>query len=165
MKKNLIFYLGPAVFFIVGMGMLIAGYNAEPGSLTDDGYPLNYFFYFMGGSFILLPIVSMIIITFFFTRKANKINDLKTTGIKGKARVLGMQRTGMSLNNIPQVILQLRITTDIGEQFPASYKECIDPLYYNLITPEKDLIVYVNRDNKKEVYLDLEAEWARLAER
>ncbi len=164
MKKNPVFYLLPAIFFVVGLGMVIAGYNAAPGSLTDDGYPLNYFFYFMGGSFILLPLILTVIISVFFSRKAGKIEDLKKNGIKGKARVLSVQRTGMSINDIPQVILQLRITTDPDEQFLVNYKECIDPLYYNLITPEKDLVVFINQNNKKEVYLDLEAEWGRLAE-
>ena len=164
MKRNLAFYLVPLIFFIVGSGMLIAGYNAAPGSLTDDGYPLNNFFYFMGGFFILFPLLLTLCISFFYRRNAGKISYLKVQGIKGKARVLGIERTGTSINDIPQVILKLKITTDLGEQFLVDYKKCIDPVYYSLITPERDLPVFVHPENKKEVYLDLEAAWANLAE-
>lgn len=164
MKKNPAFYLVPFIFFIVGSGMLIAGYNAAPGSLTDDGYPLNHFFYFMGGFFILFPLLLTFFISFFYRRNASKVSYLKAQGIKGKARVLGIERTGTSINDIPQVILKLKITTDLGEQFLVDYKKCIDPVYYSLITPERDLPVFVHPENKKEVYLDLEAAWANLAE-
>lgn len=164
MKKNLAFYLVPLIFLIVGSGMLIAGYQAAPGSLTDDGYPLNYFFYTMGGFFILFPLLLTLGISFFYRRSAGKVSYLKTQGIKGKARVLGIERTGTSINDIPQVILKLKITTDLGEQFLVDYKKCIDPVYYSLITPERDLPVFVHPENKKEVYLDLEAAWAKLAE-
>ncbi|GAB0157451.1 hypothetical protein CHRYSEOSP005_27270 [Chryseobacterium sp. Alg-005] len=163
MKKQPVFYILPVIFSIVGIGMLIGGYTAAPGSLTDDGYPLNYFLYAMGGFFILFPLALTGLMGYFSRRNIQNIADLKSRGIRGKARVMNIQRTGVSINDIPQVILQLRITTDTGEQFVVNYKKCIDPIYYNLITPEKDLSVFVNRENKNEVYLDLEAEWAKLA--
>lgn len=165
MKNNPVIYLLPIIFSIVGLGMLIGGYTAAPGSLTDDGYPLNYFLYAMGSFFIIFPMALAAFMARFSRRNAQNVADLKAKGLKGKARVLSIQRTGLSINDIPQVILQLRITTDLGEQFTVDYKKCIDPIFYNLITPERDLLVYISRDNKKEVYLDLEAEWARLAEK
>lgn len=163
MKNNPVLYILPVIFSIVGLGMLIGGYTAAPGSLTDDGYPLNYFLYTMGGFFILFPVALTAIIWYFNRNNVQKMADLKANGLKGKARVLTIQRTGVSINNIPQVILQLSITTDSGQQFTVDYKKCIDPFYYNLITPERELTVYISRENKQEVYLDLEAEWTRLA--
>ncbi|RKS97948.1 hypothetical protein [Chryseobacterium defluvii] len=163
MKNNPVFYIIPIIFSLVGIGMLLGGYFAPPGSLTDDGYPLNYFLYAMGAFFIIFPNLLIIIIGYFGRQNAQNIAGLKANGLKGKARVMHMRRTGVSINDIPQVVLQLRITTDMGEQFTVDYKKCIDPLYYNLITPDRDLMVYINRENKKEVYLDLETEWARLA--
>ncbi|UOU97776.1 hypothetical protein MUU74_14905 [Chryseobacterium daecheongense] len=164
MKNNPVMYILPIIFSVVGLGMLIGGYTADPGSLTDDGYPLNYFLYAMGSFFIIFPIALVAFMTYSSRRHSQNVIDLKAKGLKGKARVLSVQRTGLSINDIPQVILQLHITTDLGEQFTVDYKKCIDPFFYNLITPERDLLVYINRDNKKEVYLDLEAEWSKLAE-
>ncbi len=164
MKKNTaVFNLLQIVFSLVGAGMLIAGYFAAPGSVTDDGYPLNYFFYGMGTFFIIWPLILFGIIKLYYKRVAQKVQYLKEHGIKGKARVLNMRRTGVSINRVPQVILDLNIETDLGEQLQASYKKCIDPIYYNLIRPDGSLPVYVNPSNRKEVYVDFEAEWARLS--
>lgn len=163
MKNNFVSVLLLGIFTLVGLGMLIAGYFAAPGSLTDDGYPLNYFFYCMGGFFILLPLVLFGVLGYFFRRSAQKVGYLKTHGIKGKARVMGMRRTGLTVNDVPQVILDLKISTDLGEQFQTAYKKCIDPIYYNLIQPDRDLNVYIHPANRNEVYIDFQEEWARQA--
>jgi hypothetical protein len=162
--KN-IFVINPLqiIFILVGAGMLIAGYFAAPGSLTDDGYPLNIFFYCMGGFFIIFPLILFGLINRSANRSAEKIAYLKEHGIKGKARVLHMRRTGLTINDVPQVVLDLNITTDLGEQFPGSYKKCIDPIYYSLIRPDADLIVYVDPANKEKVFVDFEEAWAKLA--
>jgi hypothetical protein len=77
--------------------------------------------------------------------------------------VLHMQRTGLTINDVPQVVLDLNITTDLGEQFQASYKKCIDPIYYSLIRPDADLIAYVDPADKGKVYVDFEESWVKLA--
>ncbi len=164
-RSNLVFNLLQIIFTLVGAGMLVAGYFSAPGSLTGDGYPLNYFFYGMGTFFIVWPIILFGTIKFFYRRSAQKVTYLREHGIKGKARVLNMRRTGVSINRVPQVILDLDITTDLGEQILVPYKKCIDPIYYTLIKPDADLTVLINPTNKKEVYVDFEAEWARLAGR
>lgn len=153
------------IFTLVGAGMLIAGYFAAPGSLTDDGYPLNIFFYCMGGFFIVFPMILFGILSRSANRAAEEIAYLKEHGLKGKARVLHMRRTGLTVNDVPQVVLDLNITTDLGEQFSASYKKCIDPIYYSLIRPDADLIVYADPANKEKVYVDFEEAWAKLANR
>jgi hypothetical protein len=151
------------IFTLVGAGMLIAGYFAAPGSLTDDGYPLNIFFYCMGGFFIIFPLILFGVINRFYNRSAKRVVYLKEHGIKGKAHVLHMQRTGLTINDVPQVVLDLNITTDLGEQFQASYKKCIDPIYYSLIRPDADLIAYVDPADKGKVYVDFEESWVKLA--
>jgi hypothetical protein len=159
MKNNSVSVLLQGIFMLVGLSLLIAGYFAAPGSLTDDGYPLNYFFYCMGGFFILWPLVLFGAIRYFYRRSARKAAYLKAQGIKGKARVTGMSRTGLTVNNVPQIILHLDVSTDLGEQFQTTYKKCIDPIYYNLIQPDRDLNVYIHPVNKKEVYVDFQEEW------
>jgi hypothetical protein len=163
MKNNFAFNPLQIIFTLVGAGMLIAGYFSAPGSLTDDGYPLNIFFYCMGSFFIILPLVLFGLINRYSNRAAKRITYLKEQGIKGKGRVLHMRRTGLTVNDVPQVILDLNITTDLGEHFSASYKKCIDPIYYSLIRPDTDLLVYVDPSDKEKVYVDFEEAWAKLA--
>lgn len=49
--NHILFLLGPAIFIVVGVGFLVASAMAPPGSLTDDGYPLDTFFLIMGAVF------------------------------------------------------------------------------------------------------------------
>lgn len=161
MKNNFVLNLIQGIFTLVGAGMLIAGYNASPGSLTDDGFPLDKFFYGMGAFFIIWPIILFGFIKYFYRRSAEKIEHLINNGIKGKARVLQMHRTGVSINRVPQVILDLDIKTDLGEKLQVSYKKCVEPIYYSLIRPDVDLPVYIDPNNKKSVHIDFQEAWMK----
>ena len=117
----------------------------------------------MGGFFIVLPIILFGTIKYFYRRAAEKMAYLKANGIKCMARVVAFHRTNIIINRIPQMVLDLSIKTNLGEQFQVSYKKCIDPLYYNLLRPDADLPVYVDPVNRKSLYVDFEEAWARLS--
>ena len=163
MKNYFVLNLIQVIFTLVGAGMLVAGYFTAPTALTGDGFRLNYFFYAMGSFFIIWPLILFGTIRYFYRRAAEKIAYLKANGIKGTARVVKFHRTNISINKIPQMILDLTIKTNLGEQFQASYKKCIDPLYYNLMRPDADLPVYIDPANRKSLYVDFEEAWTKLA--
>lgn len=163
MKKNIASIIVPVVFTIVGLGFLIAGFTADPSALTDDGYKLSSFFYVMGSFFIVWPIVIFGGIIFFYRRAAAKVEDLKANGIKGKARVLSMRNTGVRINHVPQVILELDVTTEMGEKLQVNYKKCIEQMYYSILRPDVDLIVLVDPNNKQKVHVDFDATWRKMA--
>jgi hypothetical protein len=159
MKNSFVFNLLQVIFTLVGAGMLAAGYFAVPGSLTDDGFPLDTFFYAMGAFFIIWPLILFGTIRYFYRRAAEKIAYLKANGIKGTAKVVSFHRTNIYINKIPQLVLDLAIKTSLGEQFQTSYKKCVDPIYYKLIQPTVDLPVYVDPANRKSLYIDFEEAW------
>jgi len=163
MRKNFVFNLVQGIFTVVGIGFIVAGYNVPDGSLTDDGFALDKFFYAMGAFFIIWPVILFGTIKYFIKRSVQKIDDLKANGIKGKARVLKMERTNLRINHVQQVILELDIKTDMGEKLRASYKKCVDPIYYSLIRPDADLPVYIDPNNKQNVYIDFEEAWSKAA--
>lgn len=161
MKKNFAVTLIQIIFTLVGAGMLVAGYMAAPDALTDDGFSLKKFFYMMGAFFIVWPILLFGVIRFFIKKSADNIANLKANGIKGKARILGMQQTGVRINHVPQVKLQLDIKTDMGERFQADYKKCVPQMYYNLFKPEAEFPVYIDPINRSKVHVDFEEAWAK----
>ena len=95
MKNKFAFNPLQIIFTLVGAGMLIAGYFAAPGSLTDDGYPLNIFFYCMGGFFIIFPLVLFGVINRFYNRAAKRVAYLKEHGIKGKPGCFTCKEPGL----------------------------------------------------------------------
>src|SRR5690349_6760002 len=48
--RNLLL-IGPVIFAIIGLAMLLAGIIAPADAKTDDGYPLDTFLMLMGGGF------------------------------------------------------------------------------------------------------------------
>lgn len=159
MRNKWIFLLLNGIFSIVGVAMLLGGYFAPDGSLTDDGYPLNYFLYTMGGFFILFPLLLTLGISAAYKRVDNRINFLKTQGIQGTARVMRFNTTGMYLNRVPQLAMQLWVKTSLGEEYQARYKQCIHPIYYQYLAPDKDIPVYIDPADKNKLYLDVEQLW------
>ncbi len=161
MKNKFVFVLLQIIFSLVGIGMLIAGYLAAPGSLTDDGFPLNKFFYLMGAFFIIWPIVLFGTINFFTKRAAKNIEQLRANGIKGRTRILNMDQTGVRINHVPQVKMQLDIKTDMGERFQAGYKKCLPQMYYSLIKPDAEFTVYIDPNNRNKLFVDFDEAWAK----
>jgi hypothetical protein len=151
------------IFTLVGAGLITGGYFAAPGSRTDDGLPLNYFLYGLGGFFILFPLLLFGIIRYAIKRTAARQAWLMQNGIKGKARVLNMQQTHVYINRIPQVVLHLQVTTNLGETFETNYKKAIPLQYYNIINPDVDLPVYIDPANRTKLFVDFQGAWKKMA--
>jgi hypothetical protein len=94
----------------LGLGFLVAGYFVPADALTDDGFPLNNFLYFMGACFTLPSLLITIGILFFSGRQKKKVEDLLATGTQGTAMILGLEDTGMLINDNPRVKISLEVT-------------------------------------------------------
>lgn len=96
-------------FLVVGVAFLVAGYRASPSALTDDGYPLKTFFYVMGGFFLLLPMAILVGFALVGSAKRRKMENLMATGQQGEAEILGLEDTGVRINDNPRVRLLLEV--------------------------------------------------------
>jgi hypothetical protein len=144
-----LFFYG--IFFLVGCGLIIGGITADPTALTDDGHNLKTFFYFMGGFFLVFPLLIIGTIYFFIRRGQKRREYLLQHGQKGKATILGAERTGLSVNKIPQLLFQLRITTDLGETYDLRHKQLYDGLILGPVPTGKEVPVYIDPKNKQNV--------------
>jgi len=160
---NWVFNLVQIIFTLVGLGLITGGYFATPGSLTDDGYPLNTFLYALGAFFIVWPLLLFGVLRYFFKRAANREADLINNGIKGKARVLNMRGTGVYINRVPQMVMDLEVTTSLGERYQTTYKKTVPMQHYNIIRPDMDLPVYIDPNNRNKVFVDFQQAWMEIA--
>ena len=163
MKNTFVLNLIQIIFTLVGLGLIAGGYFASPGSLTDDGFPLNTFLYALGGFFVVFPLVLFGAIRYFFRRAAERQAWLIENGIKGKARVMNMHQTNVYINRVPQMMLNLQVTTNVGEQFETTYKKAIPMHYYNIIRPDVDLPVYIDPSDRTKMFVDFEKAWGDIA--
>ncbi len=95
--------------FIIGLGFLAAGYFAPPDALTDDGFPLNTFLYFMGACFLIPGLLSFLGVSAVRNRQGAKAAELMETGQQGNAQVLRLEDTGMRVNDNPRVTMLLEV--------------------------------------------------------
>lgn len=68
--SNKLWLITTAPLVIVGLGFII-GFMTTPKALTDDGYSLKTFYYFMGDAFIVFPVLGALGVYYYYKR----IND------------------------------------------------------------------------------------------
>ncbi|MBN1638581.1 MAG: hypothetical protein JW866_06430 [Ignavibacteriales bacterium] len=141
-------------FLILGTVFIILGFNAEPWELTDDGYPLDTFWFIMGGSFIFFSFAPLLIISIWNKRKIKKIQNLLDFGIRGTAKILDAVPTGTEINNIPMIRLNLEVSIPGREKYNVTHKELINPMYYPFYTPGKILNIIIDRDKPNVLMID-----------
>lgn len=161
--NNFVFNLLQIIFTLVGLGLIAGGYFATPYAKTDDGYSLKYFLYILGGFFIVWPLLLFGVIKYFIRRAAARQAWLVENGIKGKARVLNMRGTNVYINRVPQMMMDLQVTTELGETYETTYKKTVPMQYYNIIRPDLDLPVYIDPNNRNKLFVDFQQAWVDIA--
>ncbi len=96
-----IFIVTTVPFLVIGIGMIFFGFQASPEALTDDGYPLKEFLYFMGAAFVIFPLISTAGVIMYYKRINDRETNLFENGIKGEAEILNREQTGTYINELP----------------------------------------------------------------
>jgi hypothetical protein len=74
------------------------------------------------------------------------------TGMPGKAKVLGLAETGMTVNNSPQVLLTLEVTPDHTRRpYQVQTKQIISILHIPQFQPGARLLVRVDPNDPNQV--------------
>jgi hypothetical protein len=55
---------------VLGLIFLFSGFTASPEVVTEDGYPLQTFFFLLGGAFLIFPLVTTIG-TYLYYKRSN----------------------------------------------------------------------------------------------
>ncbi len=77
-------------------------------------------------------------------KKAANVQRVKTEGIPGQAQIVGLQQTGMYVNNQPQVVLQLQVTTAMHAPYAVTIKEVVPLIMIGRLTSGQPLPVKVD---------------------
>jgi uncharacterized Zn finger protein (UPF0148 family) len=137
--------LGSALGFALPIGFVIAGLTVDPGAQTDDGYPLNYFFYFMAACFGLVPALGLL----FAITGARRQRYMARHGIDGMAKLLELEKTNTKVNNNPLYKLKLEVYAEGLEAYELELTRAIAPEEAAAIKPGVSLRVRVDPKNPK----------------
>jgi len=151
--SNKLWLTTTAPLVIVGLGFIIFGFMTTPEALTDDGYSLKTFYYFMGGAFILFPVLGALGVYYYYKRINDREMFLINEGIRGEAEILSREQTGTYINEQPQVKFKLIITTPDSAPYEVEHKEIVNLLDMGSIPEGKKVPVVVHPDNPEDILL------------
>ncbi|HEV2882286.1 MAG TPA: hypothetical protein VGX24_13480 [Pyrinomonadaceae bacterium] len=116
-------------FLLISGFMFYSGWTADENALTDDGYNLKTFFFFMGATFLVIPLAGSLGILIWVMAKRKRIAELVATGKQGTAVILDLSDTGVTINDDPRVKLLLEIHIPNYQPYQAR-KTVTLPLIY-----------------------------------
>lgn len=107
---------------------------------------------------ILLFIAGFILLFYkiFFAPMLNA-SRLNKVGLPGKAKVLEVRDTGVTINNNPQVKLILEVKNNFGQTYTTQCRVLVSRINPWAYTPGMELPVKIDPKNEKNVVIDFEA--------
>jgi hypothetical protein len=81
---------------------------------------------------------------------------IKTTGVAGSARILGMRQTGVYMNEQPQIELNLEVTTSMQGPYQVVMKEYVPLMLLGTLSSGQPLPVKVDPANPNNVIIEWE---------
>lgn len=82
---------------------------------------------------------------------------LQKTGLPGKARILEVKDTGITINNNPQVKLILEVKNNFGQKYTAQYRALVSRINPNMFMPGMEVPVLIDPKNEQNVVIDYNA--------
>jgi len=138
-----------AVFGVIIIGFIVAGFLAPKDALTDDGYPLGLFFWGMAAIFLLSTAVPILVAVMSNRRRAVR----EASWLDAQAEILEVNDTGMLVNQQPRLAFRLRVQSPIHGTTEVEMKRVIPLSALASFRPGASIPVKVNPKNPKDVML------------
>ena len=132
--------IGGLIGLIVGVGAVVAT-GGSSGIYTGLGMLALF-----GGMFYLF--YRLIFKGMMNTSRLQKI------GIPGKARILEVRDTGVTINNSPQVKLILEVKNDLGQKYTTECRVLVSRINPGAYVPGMEVPVKIDPKNEKNVVID-----------
>ncbi|HTJ35977.1 MAG TPA: hypothetical protein VL738_22375 [Dactylosporangium sp.] len=144
----IVLYLVAALEGVLGVGFLSAG--------TAGVVPGASMTFSIVGTVLILGAVLLFMLGMRFARRAAMARYLRERGVLGTAQVLGARQTGVTLNDQPQVALDLRITAPGHGTYDASIKEFVPFIALGMLGSGRPLSVRVDAQDRQRILVDWE---------
>jgi hypothetical protein len=143
MKMNAGIWIG----LIGGLIGLIAGITAVVATAGSMGI-------YMGAGMLLLFGGMFYLLYRLFFKPLLNAGRLQKTGLPGKARILEVKDTGVTINNNPQVKLILEIKNSLGQKYTTQCRVLVSRINPGAYMPGMELPVKIDPRNEMNVALD-----------
>jgi hypothetical protein len=79
---------------------------------------------------------------------------LQKTGLPGKATILEVRDTGITINNNPQVKLMLEVKNSYGQKYNAQCRVLVSRINPNMFMPGMEIPVLIDPKNEQNIVID-----------
>ena len=132
--------IGGVIGLLVGVGAVIATAGSAGTYITIGVLA------FLGGMFYLFY-------RLFFKGMINTAR-LQKTGLSGKATILEIKDTGVTINNSPQVKLTLEVKNSLGQKYTTHCRVLVSRINPNAYLPGMEVPVKIDPKNDMNVVID-----------
>ncbi len=136
-------------FVLPAIGLIIAGFLVSPDALTDDGHPLKTLLFVMGGSFLLIDGAVMAGILLYNRRQTALFQE----GLDGTARILSIEGTGTTINDMPVMRIRLLVNDGYHPEREVVHKTSIPVWRLSKLEEGSTVSIKVDRGNPGRVML------------
>lgn len=137
------------VFGVLILGFIIAGFFVPDNAKTDDGFPLNYFFWMMGGMFLL----STGGIALWATLSNRRRAMIERTWLDASAEILEVSETGTYINNQPKLRFRMLVNSPVSGQCEVVHKQVIPLTSIPQYARGATITVKLNPNNPEDILL------------
>ena len=137
------------IFAVIVVGFIIAGFFVSPGAKTDDGHPLNIFFWAMGGFFLLSNLGVLV-----WVQLSNRRRDrIEATWFDGQAEILEVSETGTYINNQPKLRFRLHLNSPVHPPCEITHKQVIPLTVLAQFQVGNTITVKVSPDDPRDIMI------------
>ena len=137
------------IFGVIIVGFIVAGFLVSPDAETDDGHPLNIFFWIMGGMF-LMSILGVLAYARFSNRRRDRIEK---TWFDAQAEILEMGETGTYINNQPRIRFRFHVNSPVHPPCEVVHKQVIPLTALSQFKVGNTIKVKVNPDDPRDLMI------------
>lgn len=92
-----------------------------------------------------------------WARGYQEAQRLRVQGVPGQAQIVGMRQTGVSLNDQPQIELNLSVQTEMHGAYPVTVKEYVPMMMLGALSSGRPLPVKVDPANPQRLVVEWES--------
>lgn len=137
------------IFALIIVGFIVAGFLVSPKAETDDGHPLNIFFWAMGGFFLLTNLG-----VFAWVRLSNRRRDrIDATWFDAQAEILEISETGTYINNQPKLRFRFYVNSPVHPPSEVVHKQVIPLTLLAQFKVGETITIKINPDDPRDIMI------------
>ncbi|MEN8207622.1 MAG: DUF3592 domain-containing protein [Candidatus Fermentibacteria bacterium] len=137
------------IFAVIIVGFIVAGFLVSPTAETDDGHPLNIFFWLMAGMFLLTNLAVLI-----WVQMSNRRRDrIDATWMDAQAEILEISETGTYINNQPKLRFRFHVNSPVHPPGEVVHKQVIPLTALAQLQVGKTITVKINPDDPSDLMI------------